>query len=127
MKQDNDFLLMLATFKRMKNIVKDFLVKNPEKTISGKVIEDLFELSQEKRLFEISQKLASLTLKISGNEKAEYEALFKYIASVKNDVDDFFDNVMVMHDNEKIKINRLAVLNVAVTSIDGLLNIEMLQ
>jgi|GEM_PF-1476648 len=127
MKNDENFFLMLATFKRMNNIVKDFLAKNPGKTITPGVEEKLFESPQEKRLFEITNTLIDKISAVSGKERAEYEAVFKYIASVKADVDDFFDNVMVMHEKEEIKINRLGILNNAVTSIGRLLNVEMLQ
>lgn len=127
LKEDANFLLMLGAFKRMNNIVKDFETKNGAARIPASASESLCELPQEKRLFDIGNTLISMISAISGIDGAEYEQVFKYIASVKKDVDDFFDNVMVMHDNEKIKLNRLAILKNAVSSINGVMNIDLLQ
>ena len=44
------------------------------------------------------------------SEKGDYEGALKKIALLRPFVDDFFDNVMVMVDDEKIKANRIALL-----------------
>ncbi len=41
----------------------------------------------------------------------EYETALSELAGLKNDVDTFFDDVMVMCDDEALKNNRLALLN----------------
>ena len=40
----------------------------------------------------------------------DYQAVLTTLASLKTVVDDFFDNVMVMADDENLKNNRLAIL-----------------
>lgn len=46
-----------------------------------------------------------------------YEALLKKLASLKEPVDAFFDKVMVMDENQVVRMNRLSLL----THLNGLL------
>ena len=39
-----------------------------------------------------------------------YGAVLSTLATLRNDIDDFFDNVMVMADDEAVRQNRLAIL-----------------
>ena len=41
----------------------------------------------------------------------DYEGAFKRLTSIKDVIDRFFDEVMVMAEDEKIKANRLALLS----------------
>ncbi|MEK7829218.1 MAG: DALR anticodon-binding domain-containing protein, partial [Deltaproteobacteria bacterium] len=41
----------------------------------------------------------------------DYEKVFETLASLKSTIDTFFDKVMVMVEDEKIRRNRLALLN----------------
>ena len=43
--------------------------------------------------------------------QGEYAEVLKRLASLRNPVDTFFDNVMVMADDRDIRVNRLALLN----------------
>ena len=43
--------------------------------------------------------------------QGEYTEVLKRLASLRNPVDTFFDNVMVMADDRDIRVNRLALLN----------------
>jgi glycyl-tRNA synthetase beta chain len=126
-KEDENFLLMMAAFKRMNNIVSDFLVKNPGETKTADVNEKLFSQPQEKRLLEIALTLSEM-IKNSGYQgKYTYDEIFRFLASVKKDIDDFFDNVMVMHDDNLTRINRLSLLRKSVTVLKSMMNIELLQ
>ncbi len=87
--------------KRVFNIVKDF-----DKT---DVDTGIFTQDEEKRLFEkISSLEKSSKLQI---ENKNYTKLLNDIVAVKDTINMFFDNVMVMDKDEKIKINRLSLLN----------------
>src|SRR5690606_18228569 len=44
--------------------------------------------------------------------EGNYEAALKRLASLRDPVDRFFDSVLVMADDEKLKANRLALLQV---------------
>ena len=83
-----------ATFKRVANIIKDI-----DTTNKLEISESLFENSEEKALFE---KYNLVVSKSYGNYEDELDALF----AMKEQLDNFFDNVFVNHENEAIKINR---------------------
>ena len=44
-------------------------------------------------------------------DNSEYEQALSELAGLKNDVDTFFDDVMVLCDDVALKNNRLALLN----------------
>ena len=44
-------------------------------------------------------------------DNSEYEHALSELAGLKDDVDNFFNDVMVMCDDEAVKNNRLALLN----------------
>ncbi|RKY03632.1 MAG: glycine--tRNA ligase subunit beta [Spirochaetes bacterium] len=101
MRKREEFLPLAIAFKRVMNILKEraLVEVNPE----------LFEESQEKKLFSsiqhIKEKFNNLI-----NESKYDDALF-LLASLKEDIDQFFDHVLVMADDKRIRENRLALLD----------------
>ena len=100
--QQKEFEPLMTTFKRVVNII-------PKGFDSLQVRTDLFEKDVEKELYEavisIENRVESLI-----NEGNYREALM-VLASLKEKVDNFFDNVLVMDKDESKKNNRLALLN----------------
>jgi glycyl-tRNA synthetase beta chain len=92
--QSDNFKEYVATFKRVANIIKDVDV-NTKLAID----EDLFENNEEKELY---TKYNEVRFKSYETYDEELEALF----ALKPQLDSFFDNVFVNHENEKIKTNR---------------------
>ncbi len=92
--QSKDYKQISTTFKRVANIIKDIDTNN-ELNIN----EDLFEQSEEIELFKAYTAVNS-TSYITYEE--ELEALF----NLKPQLDAFFDNVFVNHENVNIKSNR---------------------
>ncbi|MBI5644409.1 MAG: glycine--tRNA ligase subunit beta [Deltaproteobacteria bacterium] len=94
---------LVVSFKRVSNILKgvELGAKTPDAA--------LFMEPQEAALFEISSAIAPAIDDFW--KKGDYEKVFETLASIKDRVDDFFDKVMVMADDTKIKENRLALLN----------------
>jgi glycyl-tRNA synthetase beta chain len=93
-----------AANKRISNILAK--VKGE---INADVDNSLFEEDAEKAL---AEKLSALECKLSPLfEARDYEAALFELASLRAPVDQFFDNVMVMAENEAVKKNRLALLN----------------
>jgi len=93
-----------AANKRISNILAK--VKGE---INPEVDSNLFEEDAEKAL---AEKLGSLEAKLSPLfEAGDYEAALFELASLRATVDQFFDSVMVMAENEAVKQNRLALLN----------------
>ncbi len=90
----DNFKEYTATFKRVANIIKD--VDTNSKLV---IDEALFEDIEEKALF---AKYSEITSKSYSDYEVELDALF----SMKEQLDNFFDNVFVNHENEAIKTNR---------------------
>jgi glycyl-tRNA synthetase beta chain len=100
LKSDPDFLALAAAFKRIVNILKGFP--------GGAVDTRLFECEAEGELHraagELRKKAEGLIL------LGHYDAALREIARLRPDVDDFFNAVLVMAENEKIRRNRLSLL-----------------
>lgn len=92
--QSDNFKDYVATFKRVANIIKD-VNTNGQLAID----EDLFENNEEKELY---TKYNQVRFKSYVTYDEELEALF----ALKPELDNFFDNVFVNHEDEKIKTNR---------------------
>ena len=95
---------LAAANKRINNILK----KNKD-PLSDFVDVSLFETDQEKTLNERLDRLKNDVQ--SFTEKQKYAEALNLLAQLKEPVDDFFDNVMVMADDIKVRNNRLTLLS----------------
>jgi glycyl-tRNA synthetase beta chain len=111
-----DFEAVSAAFKRMKNI----LTQAKEKGIAaGECVEaGLLKEPTEKALAERSSELAGRveSLRVEHNYKAALEA----IATLRPQVDAFFDSVMVMAPELDVRANRLALLERVLGDFSGI-------
>jgi len=57
----------------------------------------------------------------------DYQAALTVLACLKAPIDNFFDNVMVMADDEAVKINRLTLLNEIRNSFFAIADVALLQ
>ncbi|ACM19935.1 glycyl-tRNA synthetase, beta subunit [Geotalea daltonii FRC-32] len=99
-KKRDDFEPLAVAFKRVCNIVKE--------QVTVPVDDKLFQDAAEGTLFQSFKSASSMV-----EEKVvqrEYLAALTQIASLKGAVDDFFDKVMVMAEDEGVRNNRLALL-----------------
>ena len=88
----------------MSNILAKF-----DGEVSTSIDKGLLELDQEKALAQlVSDKIAELKPVYAAGD---YQAALVSLADLKAPVDAFFDNVMVMADDQAVKNNRLALLN----------------
>ena len=92
--QSDNFKEYVATFKRVANIIKDV---DASKNLS--IDEKLFDTKEETELYNNFKKVSSKTYE---TYEEEIEALF----ALKTQLDNFFENVFVNHENEAIKTNR---------------------
>ncbi|MCK5312909.1 MAG: glycine--tRNA ligase subunit beta [Desulfobacteraceae bacterium] len=103
LRKQPDFEPLSIAFKRVGNILKK---SAPEEALN--VDAELLEDNAEKELYNavknFEKEIKSLT------EKGDYDGALKKIALLRPYVDDFFDNVMVMVDDTKVKANRIALL-----------------
>ncbi len=93
---------LVNAFKRVSNILKK------EKPGSLKPDTALFIEEQEKALYEAGKTIAPEILEHQG--AGDYSALLESLASIKERIDLFFDSVMVMVEDEKVRANRVALL-----------------
>jgi glycyl-tRNA synthetase beta chain len=89
-----EFKIAFSTFKRVANITKDV-----DLSADLAVDNTLFEKDEESKLYE---KFSATASKKYDSYTEELDALF----SLKEELDNFFDNVMVNAEDEKIKTNR---------------------
>jgi glycyl-tRNA synthetase beta chain len=99
-RQRDDYQALTAAFKRICNIVKD--------GVDAPVDPALFQDEAEQKLYKAFQEA-----KVKADDRtsrSEYLEALTEIAAIKPAVDSFFDSVMVMAEDEKVRTNRLALL-----------------
>jgi glycyl-tRNA synthetase beta chain len=99
-KTHEDFEPLAIAFKRVGNIIKDFK--------DGSVDVSLFETDEEKDLYEAFLSINE-TARAYLDQGKDQEALIE-MARLRKPVDNFFDTVLVMAEDEKIRVNRLSLL-----------------
>jgi glycyl-tRNA synthetase beta chain len=98
-----DFEPLAIAFKRVVNIIKKADVP-ARKTVNEK----FFEHESESKLYSAYQNLKG---EVSNHiAKGNFDRVLHEIARLRDPVDAFFDGVMVMSKNEKIRNNRLSLL-----------------
>jgi len=107
-----EFKSMSDTFKRVANIVKDL-----DTTAILSIDESLFEDEQEKVLY---TKYTEVVSKVYATFDEQLDALF----ALKPELDNFFDNVFVNHEDEKIKVNRKNLIGVVYKSFKEIADIK---
>ena len=98
-----DFEPLAVAFKRVVNIIK-----KADLPARKKVDEKLFEHNSEKTLYSAYKDLKG---KVSDHlDRGRFDQAFREIAKLRDPVDAFFDGVMVMSKEKKIRNNRLSLL-----------------
>jgi len=103
-----DFEPLVIAFKRVVNILKQ-AKQMDEGNIPLTVKRELFQEKCESLLFDAYLRVEK-RVKIH-LENGRFEQVLHDIASLRPAVDAFFDGVMVLTDNAKLRYNRLALLN----------------
>jgi len=111
---------LAAANKRVGNILAKF---------DGKLYEsfndDLATEQAERDLAKIYQEISLKVAPLMADK--DYQAALTELAQLKAPIDTFFDNVMVMSDDEAIKINRLTLLNEIRNTFFAIADISVLQ
>jgi glycyl-tRNA synthetase beta chain len=103
LRQNEDFEPLAAAFKRVVNIIKKADTDN-----LAPVDPDLLKDPAERALFDDYRRVR---FQVSQQvESGQLDAALVAIASLRGAVDRFFDEVMVMVDDERVRNNRLALL-----------------
>ena len=102
-----DFIAISAAFKRMKNILRQAQEKQLATgtgTLTASLFADGSERALHARITEVDPHVQALS------ESREYREALERIATLRSDVDLFFDKVMVMVEDPAIRANRLALI-----------------
>ena len=95
---------LAAANKRIRNILKKANGRVPE-TVDEKLLQEAAEQQLFQQLADMQQAVTPLF------DAGDYEPALKQLAGLKEPVDRFFDDVMVMAEDEALKNNRLALLD----------------
>jgi len=95
---------LAAANKRISNILAKAEVKVPE-SVDTKLLQEVQEQELAARLEAITKQVGPLF------ERRDYTEALKILAGLREPVDAFFDHVMVMAEDDKLRDNRLALLN----------------
>jgi glycyl-tRNA synthetase beta chain len=101
-----DFESISIAFKRIKNILRQ--AKETGKRIGTDMDSSLFKEDAEKTLAALIPKTAKRVNQLRGER--QYQAALVEISTLRPVVDNFFDKVMVMVEDESVRANRLALL-----------------
>jgi glycyl-tRNA synthetase beta chain len=111
---------LAAANKRVSNI----LAKNGGESVEATVNADLLQQAEEKTLAqEVAAKQQTLEPLMANSD---YSAALNELAGLRTAVDAFFDNVMVMADDDAVKNNRLALLKQLQGLFIGIADISVL-
>jgi len=106
-----EFLAIAAACKRMRNILKQASEKGIES--SGK-FEPLPESADEEK--SLAAYLDAYVPRVEAHrQKKEYQEALLLLATAREPVDKFFDKVMVMVEDPRVRANRLALLQTLLT------------
>ena len=101
-----DFEAISAAFKRIKNILRQ--ARETGKAIAPEFKADAAADDAERALAQEMQRVAPRVRDLS--QKRDYAGALSEIATIRPAVDTFFDKVMVMVEDERVRANRLALL-----------------
>ena len=104
-----DFTAIAASFKRIKNILRQAEEKQEfAKTSDAQINEALLIDPAEKELYAESKQLVARVERLRTERK--YPEALRLIATLRPHVDIFFDKVMVMAPEPELRRNRLALI-----------------
>jgi glycyl-tRNA synthetase beta chain len=105
-----DLAAIAAAFKRIKNILRQAVEKGvlPKDGSAGSVAEAALSDPAEKALHAEARNLAPVVEDL--RSRREYGQALEKIATLRPNVDLFFDKVMVMTEDEALRRNRLALI-----------------
>ena len=105
-RKNDNFSRMLLSFKRMNNIVSAFRKENAAHALT--LDPSLFQCDEERELHRFFDSRAeAIDARIASSS---YIELFELLIEGKPIIDRFFDKVLVMDRDVKLRDNRLAVL-----------------
>ena len=115
---------IMFSYKRASSILNNEK-RNIKLEISGSSDPGLFKSNYEKNLYkkihDIRKDFASVS------KEDNFETLLESLATAKNEVSEFFDNVTVNDEDEIIKKNRLELLQMLCNTFDNYFNFSKIE
>lgn len=99
-RMDPDFPVLAGSYKRIRNIIKD----NTDTSVDEGVLAE----QSEKTLYQLCVKVQAESVEYIGRQ--EYKEALKAMLQMKQPVDNFFEEVMVMAEDKAVRQNRLNLL-----------------
>lgn len=115
-----DFAGIAMAFKRAKNILRQ--AKAP---LSGTPDENLFEKDEERVLYNGIKAMSGRLAAHVANR--DYAGGLSELLSIKGSLDSFFEKVMVMAEDLKVRDNRLNLIKSLVNLFEGIADLSQLQ
>ncbi|OGR99008.1 MAG: glycine--tRNA ligase subunit beta [Elusimicrobia bacterium GWF2_62_30] len=115
-----DFAGIAMAFKRAKNILRQ-----AKSTLNGSPDEGTFEKDEEKVLYGDIKSLSGRLQAHLGDR--DYAKGLSELLSIKGSLDNFFDKVMVMAEDPKVRENRLNLIKSLVNLFEGVADLSQLQ
>jgi len=122
-RKKGDFASIAEAFKRINNIVNQ--AKKQNISIPESVDAALLSEESEKALYAAAGKVK--TEAENYINKGEYDKVFDDVLEIKPSIDDFFEKVMVMAEDENVKKNRMALLNFVKNIFVSFVDLSVLQ
>lgn len=98
-----DMVSLASTNKRIHNILK----KNKE-PVPDLPDPTYFKTAMERQLYDAMEAVQTAIVPLLKQD--DHQSILHHLATLREPVDNFFDNVMVMDEDEKVRANRLAFL-----------------
>lgn len=117
-RKNPEFKKLLIALKRMANILKGV-------SIEGVFMPELIIEEAEQALYEHHKNNREIFKEYA--EKKEYNKCYEILSKYKPVVDRFFDEVLVMTDDSKIRNNRLNLLNTIVSDFKSLIDFSKIS
>jgi glycyl-tRNA synthetase beta chain len=109
MRGDRDFEDLLVSFKRMSNIIRDYDAAQVDEEVPRSISEDLLLQEQERELYDF---FVSVRGEVEESiESRDYSRVYRVLSTLKPYVDRFFDHVLVMDEDKKLRGNRILLLS----------------
>lgn len=101
------------------------VVKLANKANETKIDKDLLKEEEEKKLYQVFSDVKETIL--SYIKEREYDKALDGLLNLKDPIDDFFDNVMVMVDDEDLKNNRLALIKTIANTMNKICDLSKIK
>jgi glycyl-tRNA synthetase beta chain len=115
---------IISSYKRSSNILSSEL-KNKSTELNDTTNPRLFVNDYEKYLYAKIHEIRKYFTSVNRDEN--YEKSLNILASSKKEIFDFFDNVIVNHEDESIKKNRLELLQMLCKTFDNYINFSSIE